>query len=252
MATVAFADEKPATPEEIWAILRETARRQEEIDRQREESDRKWKEQQAESEKKWKEQQAEAERKWKEQVEEDRQKWAELRAMMAETDRKSAETDRQLAETAKLVKKTCKEMGGLGNTFGDVIEHLFAPGTRRLFRELGHQFDRVPLHGKKIREGGKLLAEIDLLMENEETVAAVEVKARVRVKDVTGHADRLETLRGWLDRRGDRRELIGAMAGAAFGEEERKAALEAGFYVMAQSGDTVLLDVPEGFQPRKW
>jgi len=143
-------------------------------------------------------------------------------------------------------------MGGLGNTFGDVIEHLFSPGTRRLFRELGHQFDRVPLHGKKIREGEKLLAEIDLLMENDETVAAVEVKARVRVRDVTGHANRLETLRGWLDRRGDRRELIGAMAGAAFGEEERKAALEAGFYVMAQSGDTVLLDVPEGFQPRKW
>jgi len=219
------------TLEKVWeyfyANVEENARRQEEAEKKREEDHKKWKEQAAE----------------------DRQKWAELRA---ESDRKQAETDRLVAETARLVKKTCKEMGGLGNTFGDVIEHLFSPGTRRLFRELGHQFDKVPLHGKKIKEGEKLLAEIDLLMENEETVAAVEVKARVRVKDVSDHANRLETLRGWLDRRRDHRKLIGAMAGAAFGEEERKAALEAGFYVMAQSGDTVLLDVPEGFQPRKW
>jgi hypothetical protein len=30
------------------------------------------------------------------------------------------------------------------------------------------------------------------------------------------------------------------------------AALEAGLYVIVQSGDTMKLKIPEGFQPREW
>jgi hypothetical protein len=32
----------------------------------------------------------------------------------------------------------------------------------------------------------------------------------------------------------------------------RTAALKAGFYVIVQTGDTVKIDVPEGFIPKTW
>jgi len=33
---------------------------------------------------------------------------------------------------------------------------------------------------------------------------------------------------------------------------ERQAVSEAGFYVLVQSGDTMKLELPEGFVPREW
>ena len=42
----------------------------------------------------------------------------------------------------------------------------------------------------------------------------------------------------------------GAVAGAIFGTIEKKAAIEAGFYVLEQSGDTMKMDIPDDFVPR--
>ena len=32
----------------------------------------------------------------------------------------------------------------------------------------------------------------------------------------------------------------------------KQAVLEAGFYVIEQSGDTMRIDIPEGFVPKEW
>ena len=45
---------------------------------------------------------------------------------------------------------------------------------------------------------------------------------------------------------------MGAIAGAIFGSEEKKATIEAGLYVIEQTGDTMRINVPDGFVPRKW
>jgi hypothetical protein len=42
------------------------------------------------------------------------------------------------------------------------------------------------------------------------------------------------------------------LAGAIVSEAVRNYALKTGFYVIEQSGDTVKIDVPEGFAPREW
>lgn len=44
--------------------------------------------------------------------------------------------------------------------------------------------------------------------------------------------------------------IYGAIAGAVFGGEEKQAVLEAGFYALEQSGDTMKMDIPGGFVPR--
>ena len=50
----------------------------------------------------------------------------------------------------------------------------------------------------------------------------------------------------------DNRKIMGAIAGAIFGTEAKKATLEAGLYVIEQSGDTMKMDIPDGFIPGEW
>ena len=48
------------------------------------------------------------------------------------------------------------------------------------------------------------------------------------------------------------RKIHGAIAGAVFTKGVKKLTLEAGMYVLEQSGDTMKMDVPKGFVPREW
>jgi hypothetical protein len=76
----------------------------------------------------------------------------------------------------------------------------------------------------------------------------------------------MDILRAYLDERGDTRKLLGAVAIVKadlksyskvwFNTPELCSAeahsLEQGFYVIEQSGDTVKIEVPEGFTPKVW
>jgi hypothetical protein len=94
--------------------------------------------------------------------------------------------------------------------------------------------------------------EVDILLEDGEEALAVEVKSKLSIDDVREHAQRMEKLRRYADGHRDRRRLVGAVAGAIIGEGVQAFALKNGFYVISQAGDTVKIDVPEGFVPRAW
>jgi hypothetical protein len=53
---------------------------------------------------------------------------------------------------------------------------------------------------------------------------------------------------------GRHRELKyqGAIAGAIMSESVRNYILKHGMYVIEQTGDTVQINVPEGFKPQEW
>jgi len=76
---------QPATPETVWAILQETARRQEITDRQMQETDRR----------------------------------------MQETDRMMKENEKFRIETEKRWKELSKQLGGMANNQGDFAEEYF-------------------------------------------------------------------------------------------------------------------------------
>ena len=163
------------------------------------------------------------------------------------------EADRQMKETKRIFDDLGRQMGDLHNRFGELAEHLVAPGIHARFNDLGYHFGAIMPGGLKIYgEDGKVKAQIDLLLENGETLMAVEVKARVAGKDVEYHLKRLEILRDYCHKKNDTRKILGAVAGAIFGETEKTAVAEAGFYVIEQTGDTMKINVPEGFVPREW
>jgi hypothetical protein len=163
------------------------------------------------------------------------------------------ETGRRMQETDRQMKETDRRIGQLGNRFGELAEHLVVPSIREKFNALGYVFDKVAqnidISDALDRYKG---AEIDILLENGDIAIAVEVKARPQHKDVDRHAERMEALHRWADRHEDRRKFRGAIAGAIFPDEARNHALNAGFYVIEQTGDTVRIAVPEGFKPREW
>jgi predicted GTPase len=43
--------------------------------------------------------------------------------------------------------------------------------------------------------------------------------------------------------------ILGAIAGAVFEDNVKDAARDAGFYVIEQSGDTMKIEIPEGWKP---
>ena len=158
-----------------------------------------------------------------------------------------------LQELAERQKKTDQQIGRLGNRFGELAEHLVAPGIVDKFNALGFQFSDISRdHEIKDPATGKSLAEVDIILENGDIVIAVEVKSKLKDQDVDKHLTRMDVLRRRADRRGDRRRYRGAMAAAIVTEATRSYAAKAGFYLLEQSGDTMKLAMPEGFVPREW
>jgi hypothetical protein len=171
-----------------------------------------------------------------------------------EWERGMAELRAAHRETERVVKSVGRQMGELHNRFGELAEHLVAPGIIKRFNELGYHFDDTIAERVKILDdsGQKILTEIDLLLENGEYSIAVEVKSRPTEKDAAHQENRLAILRKHKDKRNDRRKIRGAIAGAVFPESAKTAAIEAGLYVIEQSGDTMKINIPDGFTPREW
>ncbi|MCL2763474.1 MAG: hypothetical protein FWD36_09795 [Treponema sp.] len=174
-------------------------------------------------------------------------------AMFQEIAERQQETDRQMKENRNQMKETDRKIGELSNRFGELAEHLVAPGIADRFNELGHHFYGVAPGGYEIRDDQKkVIAQIDILLENGDCIMAVEVKAKPRKQDIDHHIKRLEILRKYRNKKYDNRTIYGAIAGAIFGGEEKEAAIAAGFYVLEQTGDTMKMDIPDNFVPREW
>ena len=222
------------TFEQVWATLQDVAKQQKETDKMIKENAR---------------QQEETARLMKETD----QMIKETDQMMKENARLQRETARQMEETDRHMKKTDEQLGGLHNRFGEIAEHLVKPGINTRFNELGYHFDEIAEGNYKIQgEDGKIKAEIDLLLQNDDTVMAVEVKVTPKIKHIEEHINRIEILRDRRRKKNDQRQVEGAIAGAIFAAEVKKATIEAGLYVIEQSGDTMKIEVPEGFEPRRW
>jgi hypothetical protein len=132
------------------------------------------------------------------------------------------------------------------------VEHLVSPNILEKFNDLGFRFGKTGTDVRFKDLQGSLIAEVDILLENGDVALAVEVKTKLTIPDVQDHISRMEKLRRCADGHGDRRKLMGAVAGAIIAEGVKPFALKNGFYVLEQTGDTVKIDIPPGFSPREW
>jgi Holliday junction resolvase-like predicted endonuclease len=193
-------------------------------------------------------------------------------AMYQETDRKFQETDsliKQIAEWQKeierIVKKfsedwkrdertvdiTDEQMDELSDVFIPLADKLKGENISKPFNKLGYYFDLIVKDGCEITDRkGKILTEVDILLENEETVIAVEVKAKPVLKDIDHHIKQLKIVKEkWKSIKKENKKVLGGIAGAIWDKDLKKAVQSAGLFVIEQSGDTFMIDMPEGWKP---
>jgi hypothetical protein len=170
----------------------------------------------------------------------------ELHEIYKETEKARQETERTLKksqdEAWAAIRETQKNIGGLGNTLGSIIEHILTPGLPKKFKKLGYSFNRIATY--KFAEG--VWAQIDGMLENGEQAVAVEVKTTLRQSDIDEHISRMEKIRKYADEHGDKRQFMGAIAATVTDENSRNYALKKGLFVIEPSGDDVKVIKPQG------
>ena len=176
----------------------------------------------------------------------------EARLRMQETERIVRETSEQMKKTEEQMKRNDKKFGELHNRFGELAEHMVAPSIKEKFNALGYTFEEMSSDKRIYDALGNTIAEVDILLENGDTVMAVEVKAKPKDEDVAEHLSLMEVLRRRADSRQDRRRFQGAVAGAIMSDSVRRRIQKNGFYAIEQTGDTVMINIPEGWTPRQW
>ena len=141
-----------ATPQEIWAILREVSESQRETDRRMQETDRLFKQQ------------------------------------AADADRRARETDRRMQETDRRIRELDKLFNG---QWGKLMEALVDGDLIELLNGRGIEVDHTMTNVVK-RSGGQRRREMDILALNGDEVVAVEVKTTLRVRHVDRYLSVLE------------------------------------------------------------
>ncbi|WP_017295628.1 DUF3782 domain-containing protein [Geminocystis herdmanii] len=167
---------------------------------------------------------------------------AELATAQKETERRFQETDRQ-------IKQVNQQLGKLGNRLGEFVEWQVRPSVVRLFRERGVNVHELQSDVSVKRIDGGL--EIDLLVVNETEVVLVEVKSKLSQRDVDEHLERLEKFKRLMPRYQNMKAL-GAVAAMIVTDEVANYAYSQGLFVLAQSGESMVILNSLEFQPKSW
>ena len=193
--------------------------------------------------------------------------WAlfrEVAEVQKETGRRFQETERLMKEQSKQTERFMKErskendrrmkqlseqLGRLGNRLGEFVEEMVRPAVVRLFRERGIEVHEVQ-QDVEVERGGEGM-QIDLLVVTESEAVLVEVKSKLVQADVDAHMERLGKFKHLLPRYGDIR-VMGAVAAMVVPKDVARYAYRQGLFVLAQSGESVVILNDGGFQPKAW
>ena len=209
-----------ATPQEIWAILREVSESQRETDRRMQETDRLFKQQAADAERRMQE----TDRLFKQQA--------------ADADRRKQETDRRIRELDKL----------FNGQWGKLMEALVDGDLIKLLNGRGIEVDHTMTNVVK-RSGGQRRREVDILALNGDEVVAVEVKTTLKVRHVDRYLSVLEKFGEVLPEYRERK-VYGAVAYLRADESSDEYAEGRGLFVIRATGSSASITNPEDFTPR--
>ncbi|MEZ0328681.1 MAG: DUF3782 domain-containing protein [Dissulfuribacterales bacterium] len=174
---------------------------------------------------------------------------------MQETDRRMQETDRQMQETNKKLEKGFQELrqqiGRLGNRLGEFVEEMVKPAAVRLFQARGIPVHRVIREVTAYDDDGNFVFEIDLLVINNDAAVAVECKSHAGIEDIKEHMERLAIFKRYYPEYA-KFKLYGAIAAMVMPDEVARFAYRHGLWVLAQSGDHILIKNDGKFTPKEW
>jgi hypothetical protein len=179
-----------------------------------------------------------------------RMKEADLRKQ--EADRQAQEADLQMQEiresikaTDRQMKETDKRLGALTNRFGEVVEYMLGPNLHAKFNDLGYSFDKTARNVEIVDREHGIFAEVDVFLENGDSVMIVETKTKPDTRDIDDHIKRMEKLRASADLHKD--------TGVVMSESVKNYTLNNGFYAIEPSGESFTITAPAGpGKPKAW
>jgi len=183
--------------------------------------------------------QKETERLLQEQAQDSKQRFQETERLLKEQAR---ETDRQ-------IRRVNRQIGDLGNRLGEFVEWQVRPSAVRLFQDRGIAVYELASDVTIQRDGEGL--EIDLLAINTTEAVLIEVKSKLTQNDVDEHLERLGKFKRLMPRYQDVRAM-GAVAAMVVPQDVARYAYRQGLFVMAQSGDDMVILNDTNFTPKAW
>ena len=180
----------------------------------------------------------------------------QLRKTSIEIDRlqeSQKKTDEQLRRTDTEIDKLRKQIGEFTDGWGKFVEGLVEPSVPVVLSQFGFRIKSTYQRSRSRIDGREM--ELDLLCVGRRgrrrVVIAVEVKSSVGVRDIRRYVEQLDQFfqffseyQGW--------DLIGMVAGVRWSKPALILAEREGLYILAPSGDTMVLLNRPGFNPRIW
>ncbi|GHV43808.1 hypothetical protein AGMMS49546_26470 [Spirochaetia bacterium] len=118
--------------------------------------------------------------------------WAsimELKESQKETDRQMKETREEIKENGRQMRESGerldKQLGKLGNRFGEMVEYMVVPNLVTKFNELGFTFTKAN-RTKITDKEHDIFTEVDAFLENGDIVMIVETKSKPNIDDING------------------------------------------------------------------
>ena len=225
-----------ATPESVWAALRELIASQKETSMQIKETGMQMKE----TEKLIKET-GERQKETDKLIKETDKLIKETGEQIKETGERQRETDKQIKETGRQIKELKEMLGGMGNSNGLFAEEFFFNsiynGDKKLF---GEHFDDCISSSKRYHKGNRLKSEHDILLFNGKSVAIIEVKYKARKEDIQKLINRLPVFKTLYPEYKSHRIYLG-LAAMAFEKDVEEDTIKEGIAIVKQVGDMVVI-----------
>ena len=173
----------------------------------------------------------------------------EIQAVSLEVRQLGEQVNKEISRVNKEISQVNKQIGDLGGKWGRFVENMVAPACETLFLKKGIPVHQVAQRLK--RHLAEKTLEIDVLVTNEAHVLVVEVKSTLGVTDVREFVEDLSQFRLFFPEYAQK-NLYGAIAGIEIEKGVAKFAYRQGLFVLAQSGETVVILNDDTFQPKCW
>jgi hypothetical protein len=177
----------------------------------------------------------------------------ELKERFSETDREQKENAREWreksSETDRLIKEIGKQIGGLGNMFGNFTEGLMMSSLETIMNEKFHLENTM-----KNFHTSKKGIEYDLIAYANTTineVMIVEIKSHLSLDAIEQIKKQLAAFPSIFPEHHGKK-LYGAIASIADKKELRHLVWDAGLYYFCMTNDLVKMHIPPKFAPKNW
>ena len=166
---------------------------------------------------------------------------------------REAEAKASRMDFDKRMKELSKQLGGHANRLGEFVQEMVKPAVVRLFQERGLPVHQVlpNMEGKSKDNQPQVEIEVDLVVVNTQVLIAVECKSHLTQEAVDEHLERLTLFKRCFPQFANY-VVLGAVAGMVMSKEVSRYAHTNGLFVLAQSGSSIEIRNPSGFDAKEW